>query len=158
MLLLVNNVQEKHRRKSRQRKFWKRAHAISNLHSCYNFARVLHKNAVVLSQSEACNFKKNFFLCTSLHAKYVTLLAWGVRSGTKLVSFVSVVESYFVGLISKPPSSCRRKNFLSRVVSSAIFVSCLMSFLGSLHVSWHRNVIRVVERNSCGSSITGDQR
>ena len=30
-------------------------HATSNLHLCYNFALVLHKNALIFSQSEARN-------------------------------------------------------------------------------------------------------
>lgn len=34
-------------------KFWKRARAICNLHSCYSFALVLHENAFVFSQLEA---------------------------------------------------------------------------------------------------------
>lgn len=34
-------------------KFWKRARAICNLHSCYNFLLMLHKNAFVFSQLEA---------------------------------------------------------------------------------------------------------
>ena len=55
MILLVNNVHEKNHRKSRQTKFWKRMHATSNLHLCYNFALVLHKNALIFSQSEARN-------------------------------------------------------------------------------------------------------
>ena len=37
------------------------AHAICNLYSCYNFALVLHENALVYSQSEA----RNFFMWTS---------------------------------------------------------------------------------------------
>ena len=36
---------------------------VTTLHSCYNFALVLHENALVFFQSEA----RNFFLCTSLH-------------------------------------------------------------------------------------------
>ena len=54
----------KHRKKQRQTKFWKRARAICNLHSCYNFALVLYKNALVFSQSKARNFS-------------CTLLKWG---------------------------------------------------------------------------------
>ena len=46
---------KKHRRKSRQTQFGKRALAICNFHSCYNFAFVLH-NALVFWQSEARNF------------------------------------------------------------------------------------------------------
>ena len=42
MLLLFNNVhRKKKRRKSGPTKFWKRARATCNLHSCYNFAIVL---------------------------------------------------------------------------------------------------------------------
>ena len=61
-------------RKSRQKQFWKRVRAIFNLHSCYNFAParvrtlhpsynfalVLHDNAVVFSKSKT----RIFFSCT----------------------------------------------------------------------------------------------
>ena len=58
MLLLINNFNEKHHRKSRPTKLTLKACArnICNLHSCYNFALVLHENALVLSQSEARKF------------------------------------------------------------------------------------------------------
>ena len=56
MLLIDNNVNEKTSQKSRQTKFSKHSTlAICNLHSCYNFALVLHENALVLCQSEARN-------------------------------------------------------------------------------------------------------
>ena len=45
-----------YQRRSRQTKFWKHARAIWNLHSCDNFAFVLHVNALVFSQSEARKF------------------------------------------------------------------------------------------------------
>ena len=42
MLLLVNNLHEKHITESQNgRNFNKQARAICNLHSCYNFALVL---------------------------------------------------------------------------------------------------------------------
>ena len=47
---------KKHHRKLRQTKFLTHACAICNLHSYYNFALVLHENALVYSQSEAPNF------------------------------------------------------------------------------------------------------
>ena len=46
----------KHHGKPREKKFWKRARAICNLHSYYNFAIVLHKNALFFGQWEAGNF------------------------------------------------------------------------------------------------------
>ena len=49
MLLIVNNIQTK---------FCKWVCAICNLHSCYNFALVLHEKSLIFSQSEACNFIK----------------------------------------------------------------------------------------------------
>ena len=36
--------------------FWKIAHTICNLHLWYNFELLLQENALVFSQSEACNF------------------------------------------------------------------------------------------------------
>ena len=70
MLLLVNNVHEKNHRKSRQTKFWKHMHATSNLHLCYNFALVLQKNALIFSQSEACNsFMYIIIIETHTHIK-----------------------------------------------------------------------------------------
>ena len=50
---------KKQHRKSRQTKlskFRKRVRAICNLVLCYNFALLLHENALVFSQSEARNF------------------------------------------------------------------------------------------------------
>ena len=47
---------KKHQWKSRQMEFWKTAHTICNLHLWYNFALLLQENALVFSQSEACNF------------------------------------------------------------------------------------------------------
>ena len=47
---------KKHHRKSRQKKFGKHACAICNLHSCYNFALMLHENALIFNQSERYNF------------------------------------------------------------------------------------------------------
>ena len=40
----------RNRVKSRQMKFWKHTGAIYNMHSCYNFAFVLHENALIFSQ------------------------------------------------------------------------------------------------------------
>ena len=64
MLLLFNTVHGKKRRKSRATKFWKRARAllviftrVTTLQSCYNFAGVLHENAIVFGKSV-----RNFFL------------------------------------------------------------------------------------------------
>lgn len=37
-------------------KNWQHAVAICNFQLCYNFAQVLHKNALVFSQSDALNF------------------------------------------------------------------------------------------------------
>ena len=54
--LLLIMYMKKHHSKSRQTKFWKRARAVCNLHQCFNFALVLHENAVVFSQSGARNF------------------------------------------------------------------------------------------------------
>ena len=56
MILLVNSVHKTYCRKSRLTEFWKRVHAIYNLLPCYNFALMLHENAIVFSQSEARNF------------------------------------------------------------------------------------------------------
>ena len=47
---------KKHHWKSRQMEFWKIAHTICNLHLWYNFELLLQENALVFSQSEACNF------------------------------------------------------------------------------------------------------
>ena len=54
--LLVNNVHEKNIAESQDRRNFESVRAICNLHSCYNFALVLHENAPVFSQSEASNF------------------------------------------------------------------------------------------------------
>ena len=62
---------KKHYWESRQWKFWKHMQAIYNLHSCYNFALMLHKNALVFSQSEA----HDFFSCTLLLPLFITMLA-----------------------------------------------------------------------------------
>ena len=44
-------------KKHHQMEFWKIAHIICNLHFLrYNFALLLQENALVFSQSEACNF------------------------------------------------------------------------------------------------------
>ena len=56
MLLLVNNVNEKSITENQDgRNFLMLACAFCNLHSCYNFALMLHENALVLSQSETRN-------------------------------------------------------------------------------------------------------
>ena len=47
---------KKHRKKSRQTKFWKLVRLLVILYSCYNFALALNENALVFSQSEARNF------------------------------------------------------------------------------------------------------
>ena len=45
-------------------------HATSNLHLCYNFASVLHKNALIFSQSEARNsFMYIIIIETHTHIK-----------------------------------------------------------------------------------------
>lgn len=59
---------KKYHRKSTQTKFWKHAWAICNFHLCYNFALLLHVNAIVFNQSETCNFS-----CTLLRQKKVTI-------------------------------------------------------------------------------------
>ena len=53
--LLVYNVHEKISQKVKTDKTLKACPLFLNLHSCYNFALVLHKNALVCSQSEAHN-------------------------------------------------------------------------------------------------------
>ena len=56
MLLLVNNVNEKSITENQDGRNFECLHALfCNLHSCYNFALMLHENALVLSQSETRN-------------------------------------------------------------------------------------------------------
>ena len=47
---------KKHQRESRQSKFWKHTRAICNLNSCYNFAIVLHENALVFQLMRSALF------------------------------------------------------------------------------------------------------
>ena len=72
MLLLINNFNEKHHRKSRPTKLTLKACAryICNLHSCYNFELVLHENALVLSQSEARKFVIHIITLTKNFVRY----------------------------------------------------------------------------------------
>ena len=72
MLLLINNFNEKHHRKSRPTKLTLKACAryICNLHSCYNFELVLHENALVLSQSEARKFFIHIITLTKNFVRY----------------------------------------------------------------------------------------
>ena len=53
MLLFVDKAHEKTSQKVK-----KDVHAkcTCNLHLCYNFALLLHENALIFSQSEGCNF------------------------------------------------------------------------------------------------------
>ena len=53
MLLLLIMYMKKNITKVKTDELSKRARAICNLHSCYNFLLVLHKNAFVFSQLEA---------------------------------------------------------------------------------------------------------
>ena len=53
MLFLVNNLMKNNLRRSRPTKFWKRARTLY-------LALMLHKNAFVLSQSEARNFSLRY--------------------------------------------------------------------------------------------------
>ena len=55
ILFPVNNANEKTAQKVEKDEILK-ACARSNLHMCYNFALVLHENALVFSQSEVRNF------------------------------------------------------------------------------------------------------
>ena len=59
---------KKHHQKSRKAKFWKCACAICNLHSYFNFAPMLHENALVFSQLEA-----HIFSCKLLILDYRTI-------------------------------------------------------------------------------------
>ena len=60
---------KEHHEGQRQTKCLERARAICNLRSCYNFAFVLHENALVFSQAGARNFfmyiinRENSHLC-----------------------------------------------------------------------------------------------
>ena len=56
MLLLDNNVHEKTSWRVKIKKICKCLQAICNLHSCYNFALVLHENVLIFNQSNTCNF------------------------------------------------------------------------------------------------------
>ena len=62
MLLPVNNLHEKISQKSETDEILKACALLVNcarvttLHLCYNFALVLHENALVFSQSKAWNF------------------------------------------------------------------------------------------------------
>ena len=53
MLLLLIMYMKKNITEVKTDELSKRARAICNLHSCYSFALVLHKNAFVFSQLEA---------------------------------------------------------------------------------------------------------
>ena len=59
-LLLDNNLHEKKKKKKitvgQGRRNFETVGTVCNFHSCYKFLLVLHENAFVLSQSEACNF------------------------------------------------------------------------------------------------------
>ena len=59
MLLLVNDLYEKNNKERQDR----RALLCNfNLHLYYNFALVLYKNALIFTQSEACNFFMNIII------------------------------------------------------------------------------------------------
>ena len=45
---------KKHNRRSKQTKFWKCVYPISNLQVCYNFALVLHENALIFMYIVNC--------------------------------------------------------------------------------------------------------
>ena len=55
LIMYMKNIAE-----SQDSRNFESAHAICNFYSCYNFALVLHENALVYSQSEA----RNFFMWT----------------------------------------------------------------------------------------------
>ena len=55
-LLLVNNVHENIAENQDRKNFLKHVCRICNLQLCYNFALMLHENALIFSQSEVCNF------------------------------------------------------------------------------------------------------
>ena len=59
--------------------FWKCACAISNLHLCYNFALLLHENALIFSQLEELNFF--MYIITSFPSLLLYLLngQWFIR-------------------------------------------------------------------------------
>ena len=63
MLFLANNVHKKNTPESQDRRNFESVRApfviytcVMTLHSCYNFALVLHEDAFVCSQSEASTF------------------------------------------------------------------------------------------------------
>ena len=71
---LLINYMKKHHRKSRQTQFWKLAHAICNLHLCFNFALLLHENALIISQSEVRNCSCT--LLALIQEKFKQSISW----------------------------------------------------------------------------------
>ena len=68
-----NNVHEKEHQRSQDRRLLKRARAICNLHSCYNFALVLHENAFVFSQLEA---QVDYYTENTKNVHYARIASW----------------------------------------------------------------------------------
>ena len=56
MLVLVNDVHEKISQTVETDKILRACTSVTTLHSCCNFAYVLHENALVFNQSEPPNF------------------------------------------------------------------------------------------------------
>ena len=75
-VLTIITYMKNHQRKSKQTKFWKRARAVCYFHSFYNFALVLHGNALVFSQSEG------WYSWTSLKWKHLVQNQFYVKHNT----------------------------------------------------------------------------
>ena len=68
-----NNVHEKNITEVKTDELSKRARAICNLHSCYNFALVLHENAFVFSQLEA---QVDYYTENTKNVHYACIASW----------------------------------------------------------------------------------
>ena len=97
ILFPVNSIPEKTAQKVEKDEILK-ACARSNLHMCYNFALVLHENALVFSQSEA----RNFFMY--------------------IINHKDLVKKSYKLFLKKHKQICKRKNIISFTVCVLVII------------------------------------
>ena len=128
MLLLINNFNEKHHRKSRPTKLTLKACAryICNLHSCYNFELVLHENALVLSQSEARKFVIHIITLTKNFVRYKEKLSLN----SCISQFAKNAEAFWFQEHEAAESIgtpfCTRLKFIAGEVYTTFFFYCFL--------------------------------
>ena len=117
---------KKHYRKSTQTKFWKRAWAICNFHMCYNFALLLHVNAIIVfNQSETCNFS-----CTLLGQKKGNdIFIWPHQWCFVFLAFFYLVKGHSMTRRNQVPVKCAGCN--EKVVKS---YRCVMRTEAPSHI------------------------